>query len=137
MTWTKEQQAENRAKWVTALRSGEYKQGRQMLRSDADEYCCLGVACELAAAENVVPEARRVNAAEWDYEYGGDGQLLPDAVVEWLGLRDRYGAIIDGFRPYGEPNALTEVNDAGEDFDGIADLIESGAVELVDPEREP
>ena len=31
-----------KAKWVVALRSGEYKQARGMLKSD-DAYCCLGV----------------------------------------------------------------------------------------------
>lgn len=34
-------------KWVAALRSGEYKQGRDMLLSKKCEYCCLGVAGKL------------------------------------------------------------------------------------------
>lgn len=33
-------------KWITALRSGEYKQGKDVLRS-GDEFCCLGVLCDL------------------------------------------------------------------------------------------
>lgn len=33
--------------WVDALRSGEYKQGKHVLRSTRDEFCCLGVACDL------------------------------------------------------------------------------------------
>lgn len=39
----------NRKKWVTALRSGKYKQGSRMLYKDTDNsFCCLGVAaCEL------------------------------------------------------------------------------------------
>ncbi len=32
--------------WITALRSGEYKQGHGALQ-DAIGYCCLGVACVL------------------------------------------------------------------------------------------
>jgi hypothetical protein len=35
-------QPELKAKWVKALRSGEYKQGRKYL-SNYEEYCCLGV----------------------------------------------------------------------------------------------
>lgn len=38
---------ENRKKWIDALRSKEYKQGRGCLRSADNHYCCLGVAQEL------------------------------------------------------------------------------------------
>ena len=35
---------ELKEKWITALRSGEYKQGQTLLHSDEDNsYCCLGV----------------------------------------------------------------------------------------------
>ena len=30
-------------KWLTALRSGEYKQGKYYLKNDNNCYCCLGV----------------------------------------------------------------------------------------------
>ncbi|WP_441235620.1 hypothetical protein [Bradyrhizobium sp. 930_D9_N1_4] len=36
-----------KAKWVEALRSGEYKQARNALR-DGNRYCCLGVLCKVA-----------------------------------------------------------------------------------------
>lgn len=42
---------ENAKKWVQALRSGEYKQGKDALR-DNDKFCCLGVACEVYKKEN-------------------------------------------------------------------------------------
>lgn len=41
--------AEIKAKWVKALRSGKYKQGRSALRSATDEFCCLGVLCNVVA----------------------------------------------------------------------------------------
>lgn len=69
-------------KWITALRSGKYRQGRARLcrtvqpsHIDVDvspdpetgawprEYCCLGVLCELARAERVVILVDR--QAEW------------------------------------------------------------------------
>lgn len=34
-------------KWIEALRSGEYKQGRNQLRT-GDSFCCLGVACDIS-----------------------------------------------------------------------------------------
>jgi hypothetical protein len=33
-------------KWVDALRSGNYKQGKQYLKDDQGRYCCLGVLCD-------------------------------------------------------------------------------------------
>lgn len=38
---------ELKAKWVEALRSGNYQQGRYSLKKDG-KYCCLGVLCEVA-----------------------------------------------------------------------------------------
>ena len=35
-------------KWVEALRSGRYKQGKGALCYNKDKYCCLGVLCEVA-----------------------------------------------------------------------------------------
>lgn len=39
--------AELKRKWVEALRSGEYKQGRGELLNDEGAYCCLGVLCAM------------------------------------------------------------------------------------------
>ncbi len=40
---------ELKKKWVAALRSGEYKQGRNRLHRKVDNsFCCLGVLCEVA-----------------------------------------------------------------------------------------
>ena len=36
-------------KWIEALRSGEYKQGRgYLIDMDRETYCCLGVACAIS-----------------------------------------------------------------------------------------
>jgi len=43
-------------KWVKALTSGKYKQGRNLLRDGEDRYCCLGVLCDL------------VNPTAWTWE---------------------------------------------------------------------
>jgi hypothetical protein len=42
---------EVKAKWVEALRSGEYKQGQLLLKKERPDgtakHCCLGVLCEI------------------------------------------------------------------------------------------
>ena len=41
-----------KAKWITALRSNEFKQGDcQLYNKNNDTYCCLGVACHIAGHE--------------------------------------------------------------------------------------
>lgn len=42
---------ELKAKWIAALRSGEYRQGRHALRKADGSYCCLGVLCEVAGVK--------------------------------------------------------------------------------------
>lgn len=37
-----------KAKWLEALRSGRYKQGKSRLRNNKDEFCCLGVLCDIS-----------------------------------------------------------------------------------------
>jgi hypothetical protein len=69
---------ENIRKWVEALRSGKYKQGRGILRSVNDEFCCLGVACDVS------------QVAEWElcttrFRYITTTNLPPE-VQDWLGI---------------------------------------------------
>lgn len=77
---------EIKARWVAALRSGDYVQGTGMLRSSIDTYCCLGVLCDLAWREDVVTrdESEGVTSYE-DGIYESDG-YLPRAVIAWAGL---------------------------------------------------
>lgn len=133
--WTKEQQAANRAKWVAALRSGQYEQGTNYLSPDGLSYCCLGVACELAADIGVV---RRLNdgypVAYRDANTERD-DMLPLSVQEWLGLASDNAATVATHRS-DDPddcgyNTLAELNDELDwNFNQIADLIEAGGVKL-------
>lgn len=74
------------ALWVNALRSGEYKKGRNRLKTDfLDDrdslFCCLGVLCDLHAKET---------GNEWEHGfYLGDGAGLPREVREWAGLENK------------------------------------------------
>lgn len=126
-TYTKEEQAANRQKWTAALRSGDYLQGKHTLKTEADKYCCLGVACDLAAREGVLDAF--------------DQAATPvKSVQDWLGLHDDCGTTTDGHE-YGpahdddgdvsQAHALTELNDEADwDFNQIADLIDAGGVRL-------
>lgn len=102
-----------RQKWLTALRSGEYKQATGELRS-GDNFCCLGVLCDLHGKEH---------GKSWETEsYYGEVCVLPEVVMTWAGLPDTAGAevVIDD-----EKRDLTEHNDEGATFEMIADAIES------------
>ena len=103
--------ADVKALWVAALRSGDYTQAKRYLRTD-DGHCCLGVLCEVAVAAGVyVP-------ADWR-----GFTLLPDEVRGWAGLRTDSGenVTIGTHRDY-----LPEHNDIhGATFAQIADAIEA------------
>lgn len=144
--WTPAQQKAARAKWVAALRSGKYKQGTNRLRSANDEFCCLGVACEVAAEEGIIGPARLVeNVSEPGYAYGAQGNeaFLPYEVAQWLGLEGISGQLkepaVQNASPYGgtrKAYQLTQVNDSFRwSFDKIADVIESDKVATAEEPR--
>jgi hypothetical protein len=123
---------ENIAKWVEALRSGDFKQGKGALRTIDGSYCCLGVACEISG---VVTLRDRENhpIAEYvsvDDERDASASVLPSAVRDWLGVESYNPHIVD---EHGEGHALSLWNDSEDaDFDKIADLIELKYLQAAD-----
>lgn len=127
--------AELKAKWVTALRSGEYRQGRYNLRTASDTYCCLGVLCDV------------INPDGWDSLDGGAGHLWSESdnsdangSVLPADVASRLFGNTDPYRPWitnnngaldfedrdGDVECLSALNDTGEfTFDQIADIIEN------------
>lgn len=76
-------------KWVDRLRSGEFKQGHSLLRyvdKRGDErLCCLGVACEIAVEEGIIPPGEWVDddidvSAKHKYQ-GHAGAFPPPSVI--------------------------------------------------------
>lgn len=105
---------EIKAKWVAALRSGEYKQGTNRLKM-ADRFCCLGVLCDLHSKETGQQWVDMPGAqGAWYYRQCG---LPAFTVVEWAGL-DSCDPAPEGYDP------LSVLNDQGRTFAEIADLIE-------------
>ena len=106
-------------KWVKALRSGEYDQGKNRLLTvhdnDSKSFCCLGVLCELHAQETG-GHWEKERGLKW--EYRGQEGVLPGSVMEWSGVSNVNG------RATGLNGSLILMNDSGDyDFNQIADLI--------------
>jgi hypothetical protein len=95
---------EIKAKWVTALRSGEYEQGNFCLKSEAG-YCCLGVLCEISG----------MPFEEW-------AGVPPYEICQWAGLASSNPIV----KTVEEETcrSLANLNDGGMSFNNIADIIE-------------
>ena len=137
---------EFKAKWVEALRSGEYKQGRGYLKVTENgeaRYCCLGVACELLRESGVDVTWEKGNSGGPNsdpnityfsaYAEGvGSGGILPSSLAARIGTgRDPVVVISETTRGFSKslPFAHTEfalstLNDNGVPFSEIANLIE-------------
>jgi len=114
-------------RWVRALRSGKYQQGKDFLRREGkkeDLFCCLGVLCDLYEKEKELNGWRSneiFNGREVIKSYLGVGNVLPEHVKEWSGL----SSVDGGFVKFGAyPEGLATLNDRGIPFDALADLIE-------------
>src|SRR3990170_4113364 len=131
-TYTPAQVAEHRRAWVTALRSGEYQQGFEVLRTPEDGYCCLGVAEAVRGAT-----FRRHPVGFHGFKWVIDDELLGERGVKttltivgrlWLGLR-----AVDPLVPYQLPGfahwsieALSALNDSTSwTLERIADVVEA------------
>lgn len=91
--------ADLKAKWVAALRSGEYRQAKNALKT-ADGYCCLGVLCD-------------IQGADFDAIFEKFGSLsLSENPEQYLGML--------GFHS----SKLSQMNDGGKSFLEIAQYIE-------------
>ena len=115
--------------WVGALRSGKYEQGKYTLRS-GDEFCCLGVLCNLATQQGLDLRVVKVGQITF-YDYQRCG--LPAKVLKWAGLDQDFPpsewplAWVSGGCPVPLPRAggtLAYLNDSGRTFHEIAVAIE-------------
>lgn len=104
-------------KWVAALRSGEFEQGRRNLRSSDDKFCCLGVLCHI-----IDPNGWRLDQEKGRYLFDTHGALLPEEIVKAAGLNNSSPCVEDKNT---NVCSLTSLNDHGMPFTEIANLIES------------
>lgn len=104
---------EVKEKWVAALRSGEYWQGKGALRDQADAFCCLGVLVDVVCPTDWEPKpGYECDRAYIDPVDGPMVSVLGAAVMWRAGIVGRAMSL------------LAEMNDTGSTFDAIADYIE-------------
>lgn len=103
-------------KWIAALRSGKFIQGEGSLKKKNNgqfEYCCLGVAAEVAGCKISVDR----------YSYDGPGYILnPADKIRIRGIT-KVPFMLRGNK---EPavKKLANMNDSSRNFNKIADWID-------------
>lgn len=125
-------------KWVKALRSGKYKQGKGYLKQldskNEPKHCCLGVLCELYDQQMKKNHKKTLHADHMvDSETGTefislnqhDGGL-PKVVREWANMINPLGEFIKNDRV----QYLADLNDDGKKFSTIANIIEKNVESL-------
>lgn len=117
----REMNKEIASRWTAALRSGEYKQGYGTLSRD-NEFCCLGVLCDLAVKEGVT-ELTNWETIDGALVYDQETAVLPFSVRKWAEIDQAQGVFSGAEQINGA--ALSELNDSGKfSFNKIADLID-------------
>ena len=97
-------------KWIKALRSGKFKQTTGHLKDDLG-HCCLGVLCTLTPYKNNYTKMGS------NLDSSLINETLPQAVMKETGIHDSVGGLPNGV-------CLSKLNDDGQSFEEIADIIE-------------
>lgn len=116
--------------WVNALRSGKYKQGKNLLKLETNgqyNYCCLGVLCELAVENKIIEESSIKHflfpSPGGSHYFENGKSYLEDKVLEWSGISTNNGKFDTDKN--GLPITLAKLNDdEGYTFEEIANVIE-------------
>jgi len=128
-------------KWIKALRSGKYKQGKGYLKQFNDKneprHCCLGVLCELyndtmkqnhkktLYTEEMEDAVTGTSFVRFDLVDGG----LPKAVRKWADIETSLGIFVVDIE-YDIEECLADLNDSGKKFSTIANIIEKNVENL-------
>lgn len=120
---------EIKQRWVSALRSGEYKQAKRALHPTNGGFCCLGVLCDLYLQERdrgwQSEGINRITNEPYPFDSAlceGEGDVLPYSVQVWAGLDAENPAVRVGSDRWAD---LAYLNDGGSSFVELAELIEA------------
>lgn len=112
METTQKLDPEFKAKWVAALRSGEYKQGKCQLYDQKDNsFCCLGVACHVASGKlpldwyYFIPEKADLHPG---FSHADD---VPELLRGGAGIPGTLAKMNDGVVEYDRPLSFSEIAD--------------------------
>ncbi len=108
--WGYEMNANLKAKWVEALRSGKYQQTKGRLRGDGG-FCCLGVLCDISGAGGWLIQGGKQMFVMNDSQHR-TGKYLPKLLRQRAGIEEN------------DDSPLMDMNDGGSPFIEIADYIE-------------
>lgn len=103
-------------RWLEALRSGQYEQGKNFLQ-DKDKYCCLGVACRINHPNFNFDKIGLVA----QYDSANDGFTFEDITIPDI-LKGSYDRKDKDYSP--TVKNLVDMNDSGITFNEIAEWIE-------------
>ena len=95
-------------KWVEALKSNKYCQGKNYLRQK-DRYCCLGVLCDLMDSS----KWEMVSKMNHRYSYGNYTDVLDYRMRKQAGIS------------FLQMLLLMRMNDSGKTFEEIAKVIDT------------
>ena len=119
-------------RWIDALESGLYKKGEDYLRH-RDEYCCLGVVCDISNTNgwrteihsDVVAFGPNLEMQELPLNIMQELQLAtPDGVFSIDDLSPELYEKIKAILPYTSSiESLTNINDATNDFTLIIEIL--------------
>lgn len=107
--------------WVDALRSGKYKQARGRLETSGGEYCCLGVACDVAIANGI--DIDRQVSKYGAVRYGETTSVLPRKVAAWFGFEESSPAVTVNEDFSAEVTCVFLNDDLHYNFNQIADAV--------------
>ncbi len=115
-------------KWLEALESGKFEQGRHLLKNLANQYCCLGVLCEVANVPFIVGKPMPDGKPHTGFQDGDEIECAytPAALSSEIGFHGRAGELVErrSFPPVARLNALTAINDSSAlSFKQIAEYI--------------
>jgi hypothetical protein len=94
-TATAKMDTELKAKWVEALRSGKYTQGRGALRRNDNTYCCLGVLADIIDHDGWSSSAYDHGVYSWVYEGCEDTACLSNNLERSLNISAESGTLMD------------------------------------------
>lgn len=107
-------------KWVAALRSGKYKQGEGFLRKGENEFCCLGVLCDI---NQDVGQWEQINGNNY-FTTEDDHDGIDTELTNYL--RDHFDiGNVSEERLIRMNDATNEFKDNKHSFEEIADYIEA------------